>query len=237
MLCFHDFNVKNHNEVIQILEELKDLVGAPFSVLIIPDMSEASTRQKSSFFCAIKRLKEQGFEFALHGFKHNSEQKCKNFKGFIFNKLTHREAEFAGLSEQESAKLLQQAINAWGAIFKECFPEIPVTAPAAFVAPTWFGNKYLPSQVTNEHLIYESRFHLIKPNCKRYFSPVASFAGIPNYLLKPAIKFGETILKSPLGIPRIALHPTDFPKLNNIVKNLIRTALGNSRKLTLYRDL
>ena len=37
LLCFHDFSVWNHQKVTPILEELKDLAGAPFSVLFIPD--------------------------------------------------------------------------------------------------------------------------------------------------------------------------------------------------------
>lgn len=42
LLCFHDFSVWNYQKVAPTLEELKDLAGAPFSVLVIPDTENAT---------------------------------------------------------------------------------------------------------------------------------------------------------------------------------------------------
>ena len=61
--------------------------------------------------------------------------------------------------------------------------------------------------------------------------------GIPNFLIRPAFKFGEAILKIPVGLPRIALHPEDFPARAGEVRNVIRTALSNGRELVRYSDL
>ena len=36
LLCFHDFSVWNYQKVTPILETLKDIAGAPFSILFIP---------------------------------------------------------------------------------------------------------------------------------------------------------------------------------------------------------
>ena len=71
----------------------------------------------------------------------------------------------------------------------------------------------------------------------RYASLVTSFAGIPDFLIKPAFKFGEFILKIPVGLPRIALHPVDFPTRAGEVRNILRTALGSGRELARYADL
>ena len=153
--------------------------------------------------------------------------------------LTHGEAEFAGLSEFESTRLLHAGLNAWQKLF-----EIPGQArndagvkPAAFIPPTWYSNKFLPSQVHAEKMLYEDRFALTTANGKRIASPVASFAGIPDALVKPAFKFGSFILNFPFGLPRIALHPVDFPQHEKAIHNLIRAALGCGRKLTRYKDL
>ena len=218
LLCFHDFSVWNFQKVAPILEDLKDLIGAPFSVLVIPDTEKASPETVRQFRETLFRLQSEGFELALHG-----------YMGIIGMNLTHGEAEFAGLSEYESSRLLQQGLSAWKSLLEK--------KPEAFIPPTWYSNKYLPGQVRALGLLYEDRFSITSATGRRYASAVTSFAGIPDFLLKPAFKFGEFILQLPIGLPRIALHPVDFPERESSVRNLLRTALGSGRRLAFYRDL
>ena len=239
LLCFHDFSVWNYQKVTPILEKLKDLAGAPFSILVIPDTETAPSDTVRDFRATLTQLKSEDFELALHGFKHKAEfSQGRSYAGLIAMNLTQGEAEFAGLSEFESSRLLHAGLDAWEKLF-----EVPglvrndIEKPAAFIPPTWYSNKFLPTQVHAEKMLYEDRFALVTSRGKRYASPVASFAGIPGFVTKTAFKFGDIILKVPVGLPRIALHPEDFPQHEIQIKNLIRTALGCGRRLTQYKDL
>ena len=232
LLCFHDYSVWNFQQVTPIIENLKDLAGSPFCILVIPNTEGASAETIENFKKTLVRLDSEGFELALHGFKHKAEfSQGRNYKGLIGMNLTHGEAEFAGLSEYESSRLLQAGLGAWNQLFGES------NMPAAFVPPTWYSNKYLPGQVRTQNMVYEDRYSITTVNGKRFSSLVASFAGIPNFLTKTAFKFGEIILKIPVGLPRIAIHPTDFPKHEKAIHNLIRIALGSGRKLIQYRNI
>ena len=239
LLCFHDFSVWNYQKVTPILEKLKDLAGAPFSILVIPDTETAPSDTVRDFRATLTQLKSEDFELALHGFKHKAEfSQGRSYAGLIAMNLTQGEAEFAGLSEFESSRLLHAGLDAWEKLF-----EVPglvrndIEKPAAFIPPTWYSNKFLPTQVHAEKMLYEDRFALVTSRGKRYASPVASFAGIPGFMTKTAFKFGDIILKVPVGLPRLALHPEDFPQHEIQIKNLIRTALGCGRRLTQYKDL
>jgi peptidoglycan/xylan/chitin deacetylase (PgdA/CDA1 family) len=233
LLCFHDFSVWNYQKVSPVLEELRDLAGRPFNVLVIPDTEKASTEAIEGFRAALLKLKAEGFELALHGYKHKAEfSQGRNYAGLIAMNLTHGEAEFAGLSEYESDRLLQAGLTAWCGLFTE-----HAENPVAFIPPTWYSNNFLNRQVRKKGMLFEDRFSIVTVAGKRFASPVTSFAGIPGFLVKPAFKFGEFILKIPVGLPRIALHPVDFPTRVEEVRNIIRTALSNGRKLVRYSDL
>lgn len=227
-----------------ILEEMKDFVGAPFSVLVIPDTEKASENDVAGFKAALAQLQEEGFELALHGFKHKAEfSQGRSYLGLLAMSLTNREAEFAGLSEYESTRLLQQSLNAWNKLFKSSgeadnSDETSKAAPpAAFVPPTWWSNSYLPMQAKGEGMLYEDRFSLTNKKGKRYASPVTSFAGIPNFAINPMCNLGELCMKLPFGTPRIALHPVDFPQLRPRIRHLIRAALCSNREIGYYKDL
>lgn len=236
LLCFHDFSVWNFRTSLPILEELKDLAGAPFSVLVIPDTENATDEAIDDFRSALRKLKSEGFELALHGFKHKAEfSQGRSYAGLVGMNLTSGEAEFAGLCEYESSRLLQAALGAWKTLFTD--ENGQCEAPVAFVPPTWFSNKYLPGQVRAEKMLYEDRFSMTTADGIRYSSPVASFAGIPKATEKAAFVYAEGILKFPFGVPRIAVHPVDFPQWNDKIRDLVRLALGCKRRLSLYRDL
>ena len=236
LLCFHDFSVWNFRTSLPILESLKDLVGGYFSILVIPSTDGASDEDVAEFRATLAKLKSEGFELALHGFKHKAEfSQGRSYAGLIGMNLTSGEAEFAGLSEYESSRLLQAALFAWKKLFVD--ENGNVETPVAFVPPTWFSNKYLPGQVRAAKMLYEVRFSLTTVDGIRYSSPVASFAGIPKSAEKAAFVYAEGILKFPFGVPRIAVHPVDFPQLNEKIRDLVRLALGCKRRLVLYRDL
>lgn len=233
LLCFHDFSVWNYQTIMPILEEMKDFVGAPFSVLVIPDTEKASVKDIAGFKAALSQLQADGFELALHGYKHKAEfSQGRSYLGLAAMSITSREAEFAGLSEYESSRMLQQSLTAWRQLHDN-----EKTTPVAFVPPTWWSNSFLHLQVRNEKMLYEDRFSLTTKNGKRYASPVASFAGIPDIAINLMFNIGELTMKFPAGIPRIALHPTDFPKFRSRIKRLIRAALGSGRELAQYKDL
>jgi len=236
LLCFHDFSVWNFRTSLPILEELKDLAGAPFSVLVIPDTENASDEAVAEYRDVLRKLKSEGFELALHGFKHKAEfSQGRSYAGLIGMNLTSGEAEFAGLCEYESSRLLQAALDAWKKLFAD--ENGNVEKPVAFIPPTWFSNKYLPGQVRAEKMLYEDRFSMTTAHGIRYSSPVASFAGVPKATEKAAFIYAEGILKFPFGVPRIAVHPADFPQLKDKIHDLVRLALGCKRELSLYRDL
>lgn len=231
LLCFHDFSVWNYQSVVPVLESLKDLAGRPFSVLVIPSTEGADESAVAGFRCALAQLKAEGFELALHGFKHKAEfSQGRSYAGLASMNMTDGEAEFAGLSEYESCRLLQASVEAWKKLFTEDL------SPVAFVPPTWFSNKFLPRQVYAEKMLYEDRFSMTNASGKRYASPVVSFAGIPKSLEHLSLLYGNGIVKFPFGIPRIALHPVDFPHLQNEIYDLLRLTM-NCRTLTFYGNL
>lgn len=236
LLCFHDFSIWNYQKVTPILEELKELVGRPFSLLVIPDTENASDDAVADFRATLAKLKSEGFELALHGFKHKAEfSQGRSYAGLVGMNLTGGEAEFAGLSEYESSRLLQAALESWKTLFAD--ENGNADAPIAFVPPTWFSNKFLPGQVRAEKMLYEDRFSLTTAEGIRYASPVASFAGIPKIAEKAAIAYAAFIMKLPVGLPRLAVHPVDFPRLRDVVRDTIRVALNNRRKLVHYSEL
>jgi hypothetical protein len=205
-------------------------------VLVLPDTENATDDSIAEFRETLARLKSEGFELALHGFKHKAEfSQGRSYAGLIGMNMTSGEAEFAGLCEYESSRLLQAALGAWKNLFAD--ENGNVEKPVAFIPPTWFSNKFLPRQVRAEKMLYEDRFSLTTADGVRYSSPVASFAGIPKATEKAAFVYAEGILKFPFGVPRIAVHPVDFPRLNDKIRDLVRLALGCKRKLSLYCDL
>jgi len=240
LLCFHDFSVWNFQKVTPYLRDLRALAGAPFSVLVIPDTEKASEEAVDAFRKTLVELRNEGFELALHGYKHKAEfSQGRSYMGLFGMSVTHGEAEFAGLSEYESTRLLQAGLEAWDALLNPGLEpgDSGIVKPAAFVPPTWYSNKYLPMQVRGMKMLYEDRFSLTTVRGRRYASPVVSFAGIPDCLVQPAFKFGELMFRIPAGIPRIALHPVDFPERTEKVRDLVRTALHNRRKLVRYANL
>lgn len=228
MLCFHDLRVSNFREVLPWLFELQKELGEPFSVLVIPAVGGAEKGEVEAFVKVLLELQNAGFELALHGFEHAANRAFeRSLYGRLALRATGGEAEFAGLGEQDSARVLEQSLAAWHALLE--------ARAAAFVPPTWHANGFLLGQVLKRGLVYESRFALFGGGKKR-FSPVTSFAGIPRALEGAAFAFGRMILNLPFGVPRIALHPCDFPRLKAPIFELVKTAKEGG-KLMRYSEL
>lgn len=237
LLCFHDFNVWNFRKITPILYSLKEMVGSPFSILVIPDTAAASEEQVDVFRKTLWQLHNDGFELALHGYKHKAKlSPDRSYAGLFEMKLTNGEAEFAGLCKHKSLKLLKQSVAAWDKLVNKDRDINNRIHPTAFIPPTWYGNSALPNQVRRANMHYESRFALTPIIGYPLISPVVSFAGIPKFLEGTAFLFGKLMLKSPFGVPRIALHPNDFPRLSVPIKKLIQKASSKGRVM-FYRDL
>lgn len=242
LLCFHDLSVWNFRKVLPELRSLKDLCGRGFSLLVIPSTEGASPEDIREFREALLQLMSEGFELALHGYKHRAEfSQGRSYMGLIGMNLTGGEAEFAGLSEFESSRLLQCALESWHTFFStekaSSEEEVASISPVAFVPPTWYTNKFLPRQVRAAKMLYEARFSLTTVKDFRYLSPVASFAGIPKSLEKVAVAFGSFIMRLPIGIPRLAVHPVDYPRMRGVIRNIVRVAMSNKRTLVHYSEL
>ncbi|MCQ2098653.1 MAG: DUF2334 domain-containing protein [Fibrobacter sp.] len=237
LLCFHDYSVWNFKKVTPILYKLRDLAGGPFSVLVIPDTSAANKSLVQEFRETLWKLHDEGFELALHGYRHRAKlSPDRSYRGLFEMKLTNGEAEFSGLCKHKSKKLLKQAISAWDTLLNSERPDYRRIHPAAFIPPTWYGNPSLPNQVRKANMHYESRFALTPIIGYPLLSPVVSFAGIPRAAEKIAFLFGRLMLKTPFGYPRIALHPSDFPRLKKPIQELIKKA-RSSGKIMFYRDI
>lgn len=240
LLCFHDISVWNFQKVVPEIRSLKELCGRGFSLLVIPCTDGASPELVSEFRDTLLQLESEGFELALHGYKHKAEfSQGRSYMGLVGMSLTGGEAEFAGLSEYESSRLLQCGLKSWDELFTEAGSTSAVVhaRPAAFVPPTWYSNRYLPGQVRAAKMLYEDRFSVTTPKGFRYASPVASFAGLPASLEKISVAFGSLIMKLPVGIPRLAVHPVDFPHMQGVIRDIVRAALNNRRTLVHYSEL
>ncbi|MBO5423543.1 MAG: DUF2334 domain-containing protein [Fibrobacteraceae bacterium] len=229
LLCYHDFSIDSAQIVFSNIQKIKSFTGKSFPVLVVPNTSNASSLKISEFSSMLKELENDNFELLLHGCTHhaNLTQKRTLYGRFALS-LTQNEAEFAGLSEKDSLESLNQAYQYW--------QNLDLKPPVGFVAPTWHANPFLKKQVLKKNIIFEERLKIISPTGKSIYSPVVSFAGIPSLTLPLAFAYGNLIMGSKIGVPRLALHPVDFPKLESKIFALIEKTI-KLKKTVFYRDL
>ncbi len=233
LLCLHDVRVHNFAACAEIIAGLKEIVGGPFSLAVIPFTEDASDEKSAAFRAQLAAWKNEGFELLVHGYRHHSDLTLpRSYAGFTALHFTQGEGEFAGLAENESALLFDKSIAAWNAL--------GLTLPVGFIPPAWYYGESLPLLVLNKLQVFEGRAALrIKfsdGEQKKITSAPLSFAGIPEWSLPAAFAFARTSLRAPWGVPRLALHPVDFGANGNRVKEILHFALAR-RKHIFYRDL
>lgn len=228
LLSFHDISVHNFDAVVPLVDEILFLAGTPFALLVIPDTKGSSTERIFAFKAQLKTWQQNGFELLLHGCSHKaSANSGRSYPGRLALHLTSNEAEFAGLNKESSASLLEEALSLWQAL--------EVGPPTAFVPPTWHANPFLVSQVLERGMLYEGRFWIQNKN-KKILSGAISFAGLPKILGPASFTYAKQLLNTPVGVPRMALHPVDFPRRRESIHYLIRLVLAKRRWIK-YGDL
>jgi len=228
LLSFHDVGIHNFDIVDSLIDEILFLAGTPFALLVIPNTKGETAERISAFKMQLIAWQQDGFELLLHGCYHGVRSDSnRSYPGRLALRLTNNEAEFSGLNEASSAALLEEALSFW--------ETLEIGPPTVFVPPTWHSNPFLVSQVLDRSMLYEGRFWIQNKN-KKYFSGVISFAGLPKIAIPATFAYAKSLLNTPVGIPRLALHPSDFPDHRKDINHLIRLAL-NKRRWIQYASL
>lgn len=236
-LCYHDLSVHNAKQAVSQIRRIADVAKSPITVAVIPDGMQKES-ERDFFRTELENLLTDGFELLLHGTRHLAiENSDRTFLGKTALSLTGDEAEFAGLDECDSFRLLEQGIALWESLGLEL--------PQGFVPPAWYGNAFLKNQVLHKFRYYEDRFAVYKrkdansenPSAQKILSPALSFAGLPKFSLNVAQTSACLALQSPVGTPRLVFHPVDFDAIGESrIFNLTRFALSKREKI-FYKDI
>ena len=237
-LCYHDLSVKNAKQAVGQIRRIAQVANSPITVAVIPDVRQAPAADLDFFKGELQSLLQDGFELLLHGTRHLAVDSVdRNFWGKKALALTGNEAEFAGLDDCDSFRLLEQGIALWESLGLEL--------PQGFVPPAWYGNAFLKNQVLHKFRYYEDRFAVYKkkdansenPSAQKILSPALSFAGLPKFSLNVAQTSACLALQSPVGTPRLVFHPVDFDAIGESrIFNLTRFALSKREKI-FYKDI
>jgi len=206
---FHDINAENFAEIADILRksgtnEKWNLMVIPFSEGVQPSVFRAFGEQ-------LLEWKKEGHSLYLHGYGHKANLDLKrSLLGRLALRLTNCEAEFAGLSEEDSKMLLNKALQEW--------QKLNAGEPGGFAPPAWYGSKrlfYLCKNLGFEN--YNSRFVVWNKDKGSRFSVPFSIAGLPVFSA-PIVNLCEKIylnvykIFSFLPMPRIVRHPAEGSK-------------------------
>lgn len=237
-LCYHDLSIRNAKLAVPQIRRIADVAKSPISVAVIPD--EMQKESELDFFrTELESLSSDGFELLLHGTRHLAVKNSdRRLWGKMALSLTADEAEYAGLDECDSFRLLEQGIAFWEFLGLEL--------PPCFVPPAWYGNPYLKKQVLHKFRYYEDRFAVYKKigdpleselfSVKKRMSPALSFAGLPRFSLNVVQSLACLALQSPFGTPRLVFHPVDFETIGESrILNMVRFAISKREKI-FYRD-
>jgi hypothetical protein len=198
---FHDVDVRNFLYVAMELQKFDSCIS--WNLMIIP-FSENSKDDLEKFTTQLLEWKKGGHNLYLHGYRHKADLNLKrSLLGRLALSLTNSEAEFAGLSKNDSKMLLGKALQAW--------QKLNVGEVKGFVAPAWYGSLFsLCKDLGFEN--YGNRFFIWNKGKGLRLSIPFSTAGTPKFLI-PIIKICEKIYLKIYGIfvflpvPRIVLHP------------------------------
>ncbi|MDR2554335.1 MAG: DUF2334 domain-containing protein [Fibromonadaceae bacterium] len=198
---FHDVCVCNFLDIATELQKFDSSIS--WNLMVIPffEDSESCTEK---FTLQLLKWRKCGHNLYLHGYRHKADLNMKrSLLGRLVLRFTNSEAEFAGLSENESRMLMDKALQAW--------QKLNAGEADGFVAPAWYGSLFsLCKDFGFKN--YGSRFFIWNKDKGLRFSIPFSTAGIPKFLI-PVIKICEKIYLKLYGIfgflpvPRIVLHP------------------------------
>lgn len=189
---------------LQITAELQKFSkDIKWNLMVIPFLGEPEGEALEKFTAELLKWKKEGHSLYLHGYKHKADLSLKrSLLGRLVLHFTNFEAEFAGLSKEDSEMLLQKAMQAW--------QKLDVGEAQGFVAPAWYGRLLnLCKSLGFEH--YSSRFIIWSKKGFRFSIPFST-AGLPGIII-PFVNLCEKIYLrlyrtfNFLPVPRIVKHP------------------------------
>jgi len=197
---FHDVDVCNFSDIATELQKFDSCIS--WNLMIIPFL-ENFKDDINKFTLQLLEWKKNGHNLYLHGYRHKADLNLKrSLLGRLALRLTNSQAEFAGLSKNDSKILLSKALQAW--------QKLNAGEAKGFVAPAWYGSLFsLCKDFGFEN--YGSRFFMWNKDKGFRFSIPFSTAGLPKFLI-PIVKICEKIYLKFYGIfgflpvPRIVLH-------------------------------
>jgi uncharacterized protein len=204
---FHDINAENFAEIADIL--MKSGTNEKWNLMIIP-----FNEGKQAFSEQLLKWKKEGHNLYLHGYKHKADLGLKrSLLGRLALRLTNGEAEFAGLSKEDSKMLLNKALQEW--------QKLNAGEALGFVPPAWYGSEKIFNLCKNLGFEnYNGRFFVWTKSKGSRFSIPFSIAGLPGFSA-PIINLCEKIylkvykIFSFLPMPRIVKHPTEGSKCHH----------------------
>jgi len=199
---FHDISIRNFLRIVAELQRFGR--GIKWNLMIIPFSQELGVEVLEKFAAQLLEWKKEGHSLYLHGYRHKADLGLKrSLIGRFALRLTNFEAEFAGLSKNDSRMLLSEALRAW--------QTLNVGKAQGFVAPAWHGSVFsLCKELGFEN--YSGRFIIWNRAKGCRLSIPFSTAGLPRFAI-PFVDFCEKAYLKIYGafgflpVPRIVKHP------------------------------
>jgi predicted deacetylase len=200
---FHDINAENFAKITDILKKFG--TNEKWSLMVVPFCEGMHPDALAAFGKQLLEWKKEGHTLYLHGYKHKAGTDLKrSLLGRLALRLTNSEAEFAGLSKEDSRMLLGKALQEW--------QKLNAGESSGFVPPAWYGSKMLFYLCKNLGFNnYNSRFVLWNRDKGSVLSVPFSVAGLPR-IVAPVVNLCEKIylkvykIFNFLPVPRIVKH-------------------------------
>lgn len=200
-IAYHDVRWNLLDQVDRDLQMLHKAGIQTVALGIIPDVPE---EHKEVFRQWLGNRKTQGYELLVHGWKHQCDWRYQcSISGRFQRWLTHDEAEFAGLNQEDSQHLLFNAVRASQSLGIDRF---------AFIPPTWHATRSLKGICLQAGFsIYESRFRLFYQGKSRWNLPI-SIAGLPSWMPFLILWISRLLGDRFASSYRYVLHPGELEK-------------------------
>ena len=203
---FHDINAKNFTAIADILRGLG--TNEKWNLMIVPFCEDTQSGMLKAFSEQLLEWKKDGHALYLHGYRHKANLNLKrSLPGQLALRLTNSQAEFAGLSKEDSEMLLNEALQEW--------QKLGIGQALGFAPPAWYGSNMLFNLCKNLGFEnYGSRFIMWNKASGTRFSVPFSIAGLPCAAI-PIVNLCEKIylkiykIFNFLPVPRIVKHPDE----------------------------